>query len=136
MQIGHLSKNYLCVRCANGRELFFFYLNSFFISFSSVRQIFMSIFAGKFILPRSQKYFRGSLYTYFLSICRPNFPILSSRLSSVLCMSLSELWILLSWLGMETTGFLVNKRPFSIIFNASFSNVLAWYPNTCKFPVV
>ena len=91
---------------------FFFHSNSFFISVSSVRRIFTSVFVGKFILPSSQKYVAEILYTYLSSICRLIFPILSSRLSLVLCASLSELWIFLSWLVVKSTGFLLKKDLF------------------------
>ena len=51
---------------------YFFDSNNLFISVSSVQRIFRSSFVVKFILPRSQKYFSGILYTYFESICTAN----------------------------------------------------------------
>ena len=93
--------------CASGAPMaitFFFDSNNFFISVSSVQQIFMSIFVGKFILPRSQKYFSGILYTDFESICTANLSSLSSILSSVLLIASSLLQLLESFFAR----FLIN----------------------------
>ena len=55
---GSPRKYNLSVWCSNCCY-FFFNSNSFFISFCRAHLIFKSIFVGKFILPRSQKYFNG-----------------------------------------------------------------------------
>ena len=80
--------------------------------------------------PRSEKYFRGTLYTCFSSICRPNFPILSSRLLSVLSPSLC------GDLMCRPQAFCLTKYLFQSFLTHFLANVLAWRSNTCKFPAV
>ena len=75
---------------------FFFDSNNLFIFVSSRQQIFSSIFVGKFILPRLQKYFGDILYTYLDSVGTTNLSSLSLMSSSFLLVASSLLWLLLS----------------------------------------
>ena len=110
----------MSIRCTNVCN-FFFDSKNFFISFLSVKQIFMSVFVEKLVLPISQKYLSGILYTYLLSICVPNFAILSSILSSVVCVVSLLLCIQLPEFAGYTTAFLLYKISFWVIFSVSVS---------------
>ena len=77
----------------------------------SVQRIFRSILVGKFILPRLQKYFRGTLYTYFESIWSEILSSLSSRLSSILMFTPVFVWLLPSSL-LYKINFCVTFRKF------------------------
>ena len=112
--------------CASGAPIVF----TFFLDSKScimlvciVQRIFRSILVGKFILPRSQRYFRGILYTYFESIWLANLSSQSSRLSSVLNALLSLLWLLLSSLSEIITGFCCTKDLFQSFLESLLANV-------------
>lgn len=89
-------------------QLFSFNCTIFLIS--SVKRIFMSIFAGKFIFPIFQKYFSRALSTYLLLIYVSNFAILSSILSSIIYVVSQLFSIRLSEFAGYTTAFLLYKR--------------------------
>ena len=82
----------------------------------SVQRIFRSILVGKFILPRLQKYFRGTPFTYFESIWSAILSSLSSRLSSILMFTPVFVWLLPSSLLWIINGILLYKINFCVIF--------------------
>ena len=109
---------------------FFFDSNSFSICVYSVQQIFRSIFVGKFILSRSQKYLSGTLYTYFESIWTTDLFSLSSKLWFVLFFSALSLWLLLVPTSRIITDFFLYKISFSIIFRAFFGK---WFSTASEY---
>ena len=81
---------------------------SFFISVLNIHVISKSIFTRWFTCPKSQKYLKGTLYTFSTPNCALNLFILSIRFWSVLLLMLALLLYLLSMLPFYFTFFAVN----------------------------
>ena len=101
--------------------LCFFNSKSYLTSVSSMHLIFLSIFIGRLILPRSQKYPKAILCTTVELSWFENFAILPSKLPSVMLWASLLLWTLLPAFGGYITDFLLYKTCFWIFIGGPFS---------------
>ena len=135
----------ICSYCRYGslRKTFCVPGNSTTVTFFLIQKVFSCPFVecmeflGQFLL--ESFFFQGRksileepINIFIIDFCT-KFIFLSLKFASVLCASLSLVWLLLSSLPGILIAFLPYKRSISIIFRAFLADVLACYRNIYRF---